>query len=1169
MLAHLIGFESKFFLKRISFYFLTILFIALGLAIAAKANFSFPNTFKNSPYTITYLSGLFSLAAIFIVTILVAQSLFREKDARFESILYASPVRKLPFLLSRIITITVITLLCFALFLASIFYGQKSISSNNTELGAFNSWNYIHPFLLIILPNVLLCASVACSIAWLSKNKLMVYVSGLFIYFLYMAVSLFSNSPLMAGHSPVSAESMNVAAILDPFGITAFFQHTAHWNAELRNTQTIQFEGNFCVNRLLYISISTLLLALSYYRYKFTISKTKNRINKKTAAEKYESITPSIAIEPKIKGIGYFSKSILSFVKLDIIAITKGIPFILICLGWLFFICIEIYSEVNGGSRFPERFASSSLMIKNILSTFPLICLFIILFYSSEVFWRSKAARFDHIENATPVSPSSVFISKIISLSIVTIALLSLTILLAILLQVLFSGPAINWKLYLSLYYLVAFPILLCTTLIVCINSLVNNKYFALTISTIVILLTNTSIGAMAGFNHPLLQFANAFEGNYSEMAGFENYIKAFHWKMIYWTSLTILIALISANYFSYHRFTRFRKLASITLGLALMIAVSSGFVINRNTTKLSRNEINEWKQGYEKKYNAWKMISQPTITNVITSIDLFPSKNYYEVQGSYTLHNKSALLIDEILVHCPKSINWKSLSLPNAVLVESDPNYGHRLFRLRKPLIPGDSINFQFEFNYQWSAFNKHESFNAIMENGAFMRISNYFPSFGYNVDNEIDDPKEREKRKMDAGTLLTKLDALRSDSNQHFINLDATISTNINQTAICIGEMIKSWNQDDRRFFHYKTSAPIPFRFAVASGRYEQRKARYNNIDLIAYYHPAHAQNIDHLLQSSKQSIEYFVKNFGEYPFQTLRLVEISSFTRGFAGTAYPTSFFITEDFGYKSNIKNDARRDIINELASHEISHSWWGNSSINPDEREGAKLLTETLAMYSELMIHKKMYGEEPMLDRVNIHKSIYLNERAFLTEEPLIKVNPSKSFICYDKGMVIMYQLYKSLGEEKINHALSQFYNKHRYPNPSPIASDLVRELYAVADGAQQKKIDEWFKEIIVYDIKIDSLRLQQEREQYQLSLALTAKKIKSVSDSKTSLSSINDYLEIEVYFASGKSQKLKVFGDKINLLHTFNLSERPIRVKIDPDALYLDVSDEDNEKQPG
>ena len=45
-------------------------------------------------------------------------------------------------------------------------------------------------------------------------------------------------------------------------------------------------------------------------------------------------------------------------------------------------------------------------------------------------------------------------------------------------------------------------------------------------------------------------------------------------------------------------------------------------------------------------------------------------------------------------------------------------------------------------------------------------------------------------------------------------------------------------------------------------------------------------------------------------------------------------------------------------------------------MNPDDREGMLLLTETLAMYTEMMLYKKMHGKAKMMNRVNMHRQTY-------------------------------------------------------------------------------------------------------------------------------------------------------------------------------------------------
>jgi ABC-2 type transport system permease protein len=129
----------------------------------------------------------------------------------------------------------------------------------------------------------------------------------------------------------------------------------------------------------------------------------------------------------------------------------------------------------------------------------------------------------------------------------------------------------------------------------------------------------------------------------------------------------------------------------------------------------------------------------------------------------------------------------------------------------------------------------------------------------------------------------------------NDDFIDLDMTVSIEQGQILIGIGELQKQWNEDNRTFFQYKAEA-IPFRFAVSSAKYAIKKEHYKGKSFEIYYHPKHFEKVEHLLKNSKITMDYCELNFGPCPFKTIRFAEISSFTKGFAATAYPTSIFVT---------------------------------------------------------------------------------------------------------------------------------------------------------------------------------------------------------------------------------------------------------------------------------
>ena len=303
----------------------------------------------------------------------------------------------------------------------------------------------------------------------------------------------------------------------------------------------------------------------------------------------------------------------------------------------------------------------------------------------------------------------------------------------------------------------------------------------------------------------------------------------------------------------------------------------------------------------------------------------------------------------------------------------------------------------------------------------------------------------------------------ALENPYTYQYINLDAVISTSANQTAISIGELVGKKQKNNRNYFHYKAN-DIPFRFAVSSAKYAIQKSKYKDIEIEILYEPKHYQNISHLMKSIKNTMLYCETNFGKYPFKTIRFAEISSFTRGFAATAYPAIIYINEK-QFHLNLTQGEGQDIINELAAHELSHQWWGtNAQMSPDYREGRGVLIETLAQYTQLMLYKNEYGNEKMLEMVKLYQNMYDSEKAFSGEEPLLTSDPNNSNVIYNKGLVKMYELYLLIGEEKINKALKNLLAKHRFPFQPPTTLDLLEELKIVSDKKNHIKIDAVFKE---------------------------------------------------------------------------------------------------------
>ena len=107
--------------------------------------------------------------------------------------------------------------------------------------------------------------------------------------------------------------------------------------------------------------------------------------------------------------------------------------------------------------------------------------------------------------------------------------------------------------------------------------------------------------------------------------------------------------------------------------------------------------------------------------------------------------------------------------------------------------------------------AVNGHQSFNAIIENGSFMRISRYYPTIGYQKDNEIQDKKQRSQFKLGKLGELKNLKLLKFQKGfyQSYDDDFHRKETNSHRNRRSCQKMVTG----GRKYFKFKTDQ-IPFR-------------------------------------------------------------------------------------------------------------------------------------------------------------------------------------------------------------------------------------------------------------------------------------------------------------------------------------------------------------------
>ncbi|REC60629.1 aminopeptidase [Chryseobacterium pennae] len=1047
------SFEAKRSTKHWLSYLVALILVFLGIFCGNQFNLSVgEGIYLNSPYTIGFMTGMLSLSIIFFATVYALQLLFKDYDSKFDTVLFSFPITKKAYLKGKFYLYFLQTFLSFSFLMLGFVIGQSLRTGSEMQNG-FSIGAYFYPLVIFGFLNSLLVCSFLFLLSLVIRKKLLVVAGGLLLYIFYMIILLFSNSPFMAGSMPQSLETQQLSAIVDPFGLSSYFFEARLLTVSQKNTQIVPFTGYLLLNRIFCLLLSAILLFLSLKQFSFSTT-SGQKVKKRAHQAGYQSkliSTDYSRVQPHFGRLS-FLQSILSFAKIDLIYLFKSITIPAVSMLLIFSVGMEMYAEIEKGIRLPQKYASSGLMTTTISENFHLLGLLITAYFLNDLYWRSKSSGFFLIENSTFFSKNKLT-GHFISISILLCFFTGILIGEGIIFQAAYQYFHIDWNAYLAVFLFNTFPLILFAGFTLLINDRIPHKFIALGLSVLaVFILTGPVSGKIIPY--PLFRIFSDFKGSYSDFNGYGIYEKAFTQRLLFGTGLI-------ASLWALNTIIKFKKLpvAQSVFTIILLISgmISGRYFMEGYIPKDGEKEVLNSVQ-YEKSFRKYENLPQPDITDITTDIQLNPSNNSYVISGKYILKNQKEKTIHSILINFHPDLKLKTavFKTGNEMIQLNENTYE---ILLKAGLHPNDTATLDFEISYQWYAVNGHQSFNSIIENGSFMRISRYYPTIGYQKDDEVQDQNLRNQYGLGKLAELKKPEAAEV-VKKDFINLDMTISTEKTQTAIGTGDLIKKWTQSGRNYFRYKAEN-IPFRFAVSSAKYQTKSIHYKGIEVNVFYHQKHFENVDHLLKNAQLTLDYCQQNFGKYPFKTINFAEISSFTKGFAATAYPSSIFMPEDMVFHANIHADKKQDVINELAGHELSHLWWGNSQINPDNREGAVMLTETLAMYTEMMLYKKMHGKAEMMERIQVHQQIYDNEKGLSEALPLYRATGDVPHISYSKGAVAMVKLSDLMGEDKVNMALKNFLNDNQYPK-KPASTDLLREFYRVSPGLK-KQIDQLFK----------------------------------------------------------------------------------------------------------
>lgn len=1185
MLAKMFLFEWRYFRRQPSFYVTSAIFFLFGfLYVTSDVLQIGGNTKLNGPYGISLIMLSMTLFAMFLVVNFVANTALRNDSTQMSELLYSKPISPLSYQLGRFLG-------AFAM-VATIYIWLPLGILLGTTLGAAFGWVdsdklidnqlsfYFIALFYFALPTLFVLSSLfyACAIKF--RSMMAVYLMAVTLFILYF----------IAGNVFSDPSQRDLVALLDPFAINTFSEISRYWTIVEKNTAVIEFSGVLLQNRLLWLTVAIVILALfSGLLKKFTLAHRAEKKNKKSTDIANDKLKLNNKIDHKNEVNSLFSPLWLR-IKFEVKQVIFTMPFMILAILSIFLLISSLMSDT--GWYGTSQWALTHLMVSTINGASSLLILIVITYYSAEIVWRDRNSGMGDIVDSMPVSNITFWLSKIVASSLVIALLLFFSTVVTMTNQLL-NGAEIESAQYLfRLGYLAFLPWVMNVVMAYFLQVLSPSKYIGMMLYVLFIIINMVLSGL--GFEHNMFHFGSASGVPYSDLNTYGDFLVANSWYQVYWFGISIVLAVLT--YALWHRGPvkplkeRLKKInyylsptgkVAITFGLALFIG--AGSYIHYNTRILNEYATSEkWldlQEAYEKSLAQYAQDAIPTITKVNATFDLYPKQRKLVANADIVLVNKSDQAITRFMVHRPEHSSEWTIEISGGKLGKLDRNtIDFAWFEFEKPLQPNESRQGKMAVVRMHKGFTEGNHDNALVENGTFLNSQQIFPFFGYNQYAQIVDPHERKKRDLTPTKRMNKLEQKEFYSESSlgkgngFIDFEAVVTTDEDQIAIVPGYLQSESVENGRRSFHYKMNAPMKNYYALTSGRYEVEKQLHNGVSIEVYYHKSHDKNVTRMMESVRDSIDYFTEHFGPYQHKQMRIIEFPGY-RNFAQSFANTVPF-SEGMGFTTDLRDKENIDIAYYVTAHEVAHQWWGHQ-VGAANVQGNAIISESLSQYAALMVMKEKYGEHKLRKFLTYELDTYLRGRAGepVEEMPLLR-SEHQQYIHYQKGSVVMAAVRDVLGEEKLNNALAQFLAEFKYQStPYPTSLNLLEFIVKDADEQQKSYITSLFENIAIYDLKTTDVVVS-DREDGQFDLTITVNAKLNFADGKgvETEQVLSQMIDIGLFSEDPNDVEEKeqvlylakhavVSGDNTIVL---TVKEKPNFVGIDPFIKLVDRDSKDN-----
>jgi ABC-2 type transport system permease protein len=1185
-----VWFEMKLRARSISTYIFFLLMFAAMFFSVSVADFGPIGPGKillNGPYALLECFGQFGAFGVILMAAIFGPAILRDFQQDTYALIFTKPVKKFDYLGGKWLASFVVTVLVFSGLVSGGMLGTLAPWADKSRLAPVHLMAYLRPFFDITVIEIFFLGALFYCVAALSRRIIVVYLQGVAVFALYLilAVSVITTNKL----------DRFWASVVDPLGLVFMTSIMRYWTVSERNTRLLDWTGPFLYNRLFWIAIGIVALALTYFLFPMSAELLAGkRANKKAklAAEAEEEEKKSrprgVTQLPAVAQVFTVATAWAQFRSMTRMR-TRNIlreP-----VFWAIALLMVIFCGINGffaGESSGVKVWPVTYLMLGVLQGGGFLFMYIVVvLYAGELIWRERDVRFDQIHDALPEKDWTDWLSKFVSLTLVSVLMLTIVMVIGIVMQTVKGFHRYDLLQYATELYLIWLPQLLMILLLaLLVHTVVKNKFVGHAIIVAYVLFLVPALYRY-GIENRLWLYGEITPYIYSDMNGYGHFVKALLTINLYWLAIGGLFAVLAialarrgtdSSFQVRMKLMRERLPRLVPAGILFsVIAIAAGgwFYYNAHKLNTYRTSFDERhrRAEYEKRYKKFEQFPQPKIADVNVAVDIYPERRSFEARGTYLLVNRTDKPISEIhMTDAQEALEEVKFDRPFQNKL-NDKEHFYQIYTLDIPLQPGETLKMDFKSGHETKGFKDGNERPDLAYNGTFFD-RDYFPILGYSRNLEINEPVRRKEEKLgDLVELAPRGDPYYSNVNlftpdSDWITFQCIVSTSPDQIAIAPGYLQKEWTENGRRYFAYDMGVTkINNFYSFLSGKFDVKKDKWNNVNLEVYYTPGHEYNLDKMMESAKAGLDYYEKNFGPYQFTQYRVLEFPRY-RSFA-QSFPNTVPFSEAIGFIERLEKKDDIDLLYFVNAHELAHQWWGHQLIG-GMVQGSNMMSETLAEYSALQVMNKKYGEEITRKNLRYELDRYLRGRAGeLRHEPPLAQVQNEPYVWYYKGALVMYAMSDYIGEDKLNAAIRGYLEKNKYAaGPYPDTRGFVQAMRDATPPELQYVVNDMFESIVLYENKAKSATVTQEGGKYKVTLNVETAKRKADGSGNETPMDLNDWIDIGIF--SGTKEHLKKLSMEKKKFNTDKstleivVDEKPTFAGIDPYNKLIDRNPEDN-----